>query len=474
VIWTLSLVVKSTLVLAAASAAVHVLRRSSASARHVVWCLALGCLVALPLMSTAFSSLGWTLWPASPPDALRPLETAAWGLEGSQAALVLDDARPRGMGWGDWALVVWLAGAGLALARLAFGALLAALVVRRAHPVTDPGWGALLHEVMSTLGVRGQVELRVSDAVDVPNVWGLRSPVVLLPEAVATWPEGQRGTILAHELAHVVRHDGLTRILAYVVRAFYWPHPLVWWAVSSLHREAERSCDDLVLQGGAPAPEYAQHLLEAARDLARPSKRLLTASAGVERSRLGDRVLAVLNEHQDRRVPSRRALALLAGGALFAIGTLAATDPAAAKSRAGSPLPQASTETAPADWIVHEPFGCLVEGRYAELDATIEPASRVGEARVYFSSSLSDEDVEYWVAMTRQGSQFVGRLPKPRAAASPVRYRIEARATDGRIASTNRYEAVVATDEARCPKGVRIAPKASSTEAVTVHPSTTP
>jgi hypothetical protein len=248
----------------------------------------------------------------------------------------------------------------------------------------------------------------------------------------------------------------------------------VWWAVSSLHREAERACDDLVIRGGAPAPEYAQHLLEAARDLARSSKRLLTASAGVEGSRLGDRVLAVLNEHQDRRVPGRRAIALLAGGALLAIGVLAATDPAAAGSRGGSPLPQASTETALDDWIVHEPFGCLVEGRYAELDATIEPASRVREARIYFASSLSDKKVEYWVTMMRRESRFVGRLPKPRLEASPVRYRIEAHATDGRVSSTDRYEAVVAADEARCSKGVRIAPRASSIEAVTVFSSPTP
>jgi beta-lactamase regulating signal transducer with metallopeptidase domain len=474
VIWTLSLVVKSTLVLAAAIVGARALRRSSASVRHVVWCLALGCLVALPLMSTAFSALGWTLWPASPPDALRQLETAAWGLEGSQAAPGLDGTRLRGMGWWDWALVVWLAGAGLALARLALGALLAALVVRRARPVTDPEWSALLSDAMTTLGVRRPVELRASDAVDVPNVWGQRSPVVLLPETAASWPEGRRRAILAHELAHVVRHDGITRNLAYVVRALYWPHPLAWWAVSSLHREAERACDDLVLRGGATAPEYAQHLLEAARGLVRSSKRLLTASAGIERSRLGDRVLAVLDEHQDRRVPSRRVVALFASGALLAIGALAATDPAAAGSRGGSPLPQGSTESALGDWIIHEPFGCLVEGRFAELDATIEPASRVGEARIYFSSSLSDKKVEYWVVMTQQGSRFVGRLPRPRAAASPVRYRIEARGTDGRVASTDHYEAVVATGEARCPKGVRIAPRASSIEAVTVHSSATP
>jgi hypothetical protein len=99
-----------------------------------------------------------------------------------------------------------------------------------------------------------------------------------------------------------------------------------------------------------------------------------------------------------------------------------------------------------------------------------EPASGVAEARLYFTSA-ADERSEYWVEMTRNGSRVVGRLPKPRMAASPVRYRIEARGRDGRVASTERYLAVVAADESRCPKDARVAPMAASTEAVTVHSS---
>ena len=71
--------------------------------------------------------------------------------------------------------------------------------------------------------------------------------------------------------------------------------------------------------------------------------------------------------------------------------------------------------------------------------------------------------------MTSEGSRFVGRLPKPRAKASPVRYRIEARRRDGRIVRTEHYSAVVAVDESGRPDGARIAPLAESSEPVTVH-----
>jgi beta-lactamase regulating signal transducer with metallopeptidase domain len=469
-IWTLSLAAKSTVVLGAATLVAWRLGRSSASTRHAVWHLAVLSLVALPVLSAVLPPLGLPLLPAPVPDVARHQETVG-GLEARQAPLGMIAALPSSLGWQDWVLLAWLAGASVLLIQLGCGWLFVALVVRRARPVTAPGWSALLEEAVGTLGVRQQLELRVSRAVDVASVWGHRRPVVMLPAAAASWPEGRRRAILLHEVAHVARNDWLTQTLAYVVRAFYWPHPLVWWAVSSLRRESERACDDRVLHTGTAAPDYARHLIEAARGLARPASRVLATSAGAEPTRLGNRVVAVLDEDRDRRVPTRRGIALSGAGTLLAIAILAAAEPVAARTAEGASRAHDSTETAPSEWIAHEPFGCLIEGRYAEIDATVEPASEVAEARLYFASAQSDEGIEYWVEMTRDGSRVVGRLPKPRAEASPVWYRIEARRTDGRVASTERYVVVAAATESRCPEDARIAPRASSTEAVTVHSS---
>ena len=237
------------------------------------------------------------------------------------------------------------------------------------------------------------------------------------------------------------------------------------WVVASLRRDAERACDDRVLLAGTPAPEYARHLVEAARG--RPASWLLTASAGAEGSHLGNRVVALL-EDRDRRVPTRRSKALLGGCALLALAVLATVQPVAAGGGAGTE-DQASVAPAPHSKIVHEPYGCLIEGRYPKIDATIDPAPEITEARLYFTSAMVEEGIEYWIAMTLQEGRFVGRLPKPREAASPVRYRIKIRRSDGGTATTERYSAVVAADESSCPANQRIAPAATSTEAVTVH-----
>jgi uncharacterized membrane protein len=249
----------------------------------------------------------------------------------------------------------------------------------------------------------------------VPNVSGYRSLVVLLPAAAEGWPKDRRRAILLHEVAHVVRHDRLIQTLVYIVRALYWPHPLVWWAASSLRREAERACDDRVRRPATGAGVRAASVECGAWSCppaSRFSRRLPEPSA---------RASAIASwrsdEHRDRRVPTWRAMALVGGATLLAIAALAAAEPVAASAANESSRRQGSPTPAPGVRIVHEPLGCLVEGRYAEIDARIEPASAVTEARLYFSSAKSDARIEYWVELSRKGSLFAGRLPKPRAAA---------------------------------------------------------
>jgi hypothetical protein len=160
--WTLSLVVKSTLVLAAAAAVARALGRSSAATRHALWSLALLSLLALPVLSAALPPLGLPVVPAIAPEAVRPPnepaapEKVRAPLDG--AALSSTPSLWSGV------LLAWLAGVGLALAHAARASVLVGRAVRRARPVTTPEWNALLQDATATLGVRRRVELRQSDA----------------------------------------------------------------------------------------------------------------------------------------------------------------------------------------------------------------------------------------------------------------------------------------------------------------------
>jgi beta-lactamase regulating signal transducer with metallopeptidase domain len=464
----LSLAAKSTLLLGTAAVITWRLGRSSAAVRHAVWCLALASLVALPLLSTTLPRLGLPLLPAAEPEAVLHLTT---GTDSGTNLTSLDSgaARPTLSGeWWRFVLLVWLAGAGLALTRLASASLFVSRAARRAAPLAGPEWQTLLQEAIARLGVRGEVELRRTPAVRVPSVSGYRRPIILLPAEAEAWPRGRRRAILRHEIAHVARHDRLVQALGYLVRALYWPHPLVWWATSRLHREAEHACDDRVLQAGTSAPAYARHLVEVARALTPRASTFLTASSGASSTHLGHRVAAVLDESRNRSVPTGRALALAGGASLLAIAVLAAAEPVAARA---TDEPRPAPTSAEPERIAHEPVGCLIEAQFPEVEAKIEPATEVEAVRLYFAGAGSDEGVEYWIEMARSGGRFVGRLPQPRASASPVRYRIEARMANGHVTTTQPYLAVVAPEASRCPAGARVAPISSSTEPVVVHSS---
>jgi len=131
-------------------------------------------------------------------------------------------------------------------------------------------------------------------------------------------------SVLLHELAHIKRGDAATHLLARMALAIHWWNPLAWMAWREFLKERERAADDLVLNAGERAPDYAGHLLEVARGLhAAPS----TAWAGVcmaRPSQLEGRLLAILDSRVNRKSTGRAAAVLAAALAVAAMAPLAA------------------------------------------------------------------------------------------------------------------------------------------------------
>jgi beta-lactamase regulating signal transducer with metallopeptidase domain len=97
-----------------------------------------------------------------------------------------------------------------------------------------------------------------------PLVWGIFRPCLVLPHGLeeAVGPAGWR-TLVAHELAHLRRRDGLVRGLELLVGVLYWWCPLVWLACREL-REAEEQCCDAWVVGSLPEEKktYATALID--------------------------------------------------------------------------------------------------------------------------------------------------------------------------------------------------------------------
>jgi beta-lactamase regulating signal transducer with metallopeptidase domain len=152
--------------------------------------------------------------------------------------------------------VIWVAGTLLLLGRVVMGI---AGVFRLRATGSEPAC------IYGPAGLR-RLRVATSGAVDVPLVVGFLRPVVLLPVAAAEWPAGDRKAVLAHEVAHILRGDAWTLLLASLVRAVYWPNPLVWMAARRLRMTSEEACDQAVIAAGVPPATYAQLLLRLARE----------------------------------------------------------------------------------------------------------------------------------------------------------------------------------------------------------------
>ncbi|HEU4690502.1 MAG TPA: M56 family metallopeptidase, partial [Vicinamibacterales bacterium] len=95
--------------------------------------------------------------------------------------------------------------------------------------------------------VAPRTEVRVSGEITQPAGFGLRHPVVLLPETFFEMdPQAQR-TVACHELLHVARGDWPWIAVEEVARALFWFHPAVWLLVERIQESREQLVDRLVI-----------------------------------------------------------------------------------------------------------------------------------------------------------------------------------------------------------------------------------
>lgn len=101
------------------------------------------------------------------------------------------------------------------------------------------------------------------DSLLSPFAAGIFCPRIYLPCHLRGKP---REMVLLHEQYHIARKDYLVKLLAFLLLAVYWFHPLVWAAWFGMCRDMEMSCDEKVLEqlGEEHKKEYGMTLLACA------------------------------------------------------------------------------------------------------------------------------------------------------------------------------------------------------------------
>lgn len=309
------LLAKSTLLILGVGLVARAMRGSSAAVRHRLWALGFVALAALPFLIGRVPNVEVAAPPLASfaPPSVRPSTLPAEPSSMEAAPPVenpLPESRPAPETVGVTApplqvenvlTVVWGLGLAFSLARLGWGLARAAAIARSGDPVPhDPDFG-----------LPARSRLRTTDRLDVPVTFGLFRPIVLLPKEAVDWSADRLRAVALHEGAHIRRGDWAWSMLASLVRAAYWFHPLVGWAAGRLRAESEHAADDAVLRTGILPADYAEALVEIAASL-RTRRAPLAVLSVVERATLRSRVAAILCGAVARQPLTRRsALAAL-------------------------------------------------------------------------------------------------------------------------------------------------------------------
>jgi beta-lactamase regulating signal transducer with metallopeptidase domain len=312
----LSLLAKATLLLAAALTVTRFAQQARASVRHLVIASCFVALIALPALLAGAPAMtidvpvsSGTITASPPAPAAEPPPSTIAAAE--RQPLVLPDLAP-----GAALRAIWLAGTLLFLIPVATVLWKLATIRRTGIPVA---WHRdALAQLAASRNVNKPIELVEHEAAASPMTFGITRPVIVLPLDARDWNDAELRRALLHELEHIQRGDWIMQILARVVAACYWFHPLVWMAWRRLCLEAERSCDDAVVMS-EERTEYAEQLVTLAQRMSATPVQPLLGMAN--RSDLSTRVTAVL----DDRLRRGRAGLVLVAGTLAAAALVVAT-----------------------------------------------------------------------------------------------------------------------------------------------------
>ncbi|AQR71304.1 hypothetical protein BZG29_25545 [Janthinobacterium sp. LM6] len=282
----------------------RLLHRASASRRVFATRCGLVALLLMPLF--------WLWLPQLPmrmPLALSALLDPPLRIPAGVTTAALPDidaavAAPARAAWlGRWLLAAYAVGVACHLLRLALNLVRLHQASIAAQVLEAPAWTTALQRLHRSLGLRRPVRLLVSATAASPYSWGWRQPVIVLDRH--STGNAQADAVLAHELAHIRTHDWPMLLLARVLLALYWWHPLMYPLLRMFEHDTECAADDAVLAAGATPSRYAHTLLTVSRQAfgagtaGKPAASMANriASRG---AMLGARIAALLEAHRPR------------------------------------------------------------------------------------------------------------------------------------------------------------------------------
>jgi beta-lactamase regulating signal transducer with metallopeptidase domain len=283
--------------------ALSILRNSPARLRYDVSCVALAFMATLPFVT------GWIVYRAA--GVTATLEGA--GKIPSVSAIL--PATPLSPSWmaslETWTLPVWSFGVLIFAVRLVWSARHVSRLRREGEPAAEPLVEAVLR-LARRMHLASPVRVLMSRLTDTPSVVGWLRPVILLPAAsLMNLTTAQLEAVLAHELAHILRHDYLANLLQTVAETLLFYQPGVWWVSSRMRSERELCCDDQVVGVLGDPVGYARALTQLERSRVAPRQLAMAGTAGPLMYRI-QRLTGVAGQRPASKLPAALAAGLAA------------------------------------------------------------------------------------------------------------------------------------------------------------------
>ncbi len=287
------------------------------------------------------------------------------------------DAKPANWSrFAPWLLGIYVAGVVLMLVRLLTGIVQSQRLESGSKPITEGPLREALQKLSKQWSLRAVPALAYAERVVVPKVVGLVQPTILLPASALTGlTASELKMILAHELAHVRRHDMGVYLFQRLAEAVLFFNPALWYLSRRISTLREYCCDEMTCRAMGsttddPKLRYATALLRvvelAGTSTASGNDLAALAASGRSPSELRRRVARLFGE------PLREPVRLSRGGMLsfVIVVLLLTTGPTMWPSKAQT----ADVRTRPRSEQVEEP--ATISGKIVLEDGS--PATTTG------------------------------------------------------------------------------------------------
>ena len=205
---------------------------------------------------------------------------------------------------------IWIIGVSLFLIKMLGGFIYIKKLINDSR-LQNQVLGDTVKKLNRKFHINRNIQIKESIRINTPMVMGYLKPVILFPLGLVNQlSTSEVEAILAHEMAHIKRHDYIFNLLQMLVESVFYYHPGIWYISSKINAERENCCDDMAITYTANNVSYAKTLVKL-QDLKKSSLYSPALSFSGNKQIFTQRIMRLLNQRSSGNQYKDKLFALL-------------------------------------------------------------------------------------------------------------------------------------------------------------------